>query len=69
MKTTKTRESERCIGIGKARRAGEGRTGRRESEFIGRGIQKRGREISGRIKIERKKTNRCGVTRKRKKLQ
>ena len=34
----------------------------RGSEFVGRGIEKRGREISGRIKIERKKTNRCGVT-------
>ena len=42
------RESEK----GRRRKNGKGR----RSEFVGRGIEKRGREISGRIKIEREDT-------------
>ena len=42
------RESEK----GRRRENGKGRG----SEFVGRGIEKRGREISGRIKIEREDT-------------
>ena len=48
MKTMNTRESARYIRRGKARRVGEGRTGRRERE----------REISGKIERAREIENR-----------